>query len=245
MRSKLAIAVTLWGWLLFAAWFSYDYAEHGNRVFLHIFREPFSLERVAFYILVILVPFVYTVLGYVINERLKLLGKLQELEKYKALALVDEVTNLLNRKGFSFLAEQQLKLAARNGKGMLLVYIDVDGLKKINDAFGHQVGDMALIDAANVVKVNFRKSDIVARIGGDEFAVLAIETSWAVSDIFSMRLQDTLVSHNEKETRPFELSFSVGFSYFDPGSPCSLDELIERADTNMYETKQRKYDKDE
>jgi diguanylate cyclase (GGDEF)-like protein len=245
MKSKLAIAVILWGWLLFAAWFSYDYAEHGNRVFIHIFRESFSLERVAFYILVILVPFVYTVLGYVINERLKLLGKLQELERYKALALVDEVTNLLNRRGFSFLAEQQLKLAARNGKGQLLVYIDVDELKKINDTFGHHVGDMALIDVANVVKDNFRKSDIVARIGGDEFAVLAIETSWAVSDIFAMRLKNNLVIHNEIEARPFELSFSIGFSYFDPGSPCSLDELIERADANMYEVKQRKYDKDE
>lgn len=244
MKSKLAIAVTLWGWLLFAAWLSSDYVEHGNKVFIHIFQKPPGYKEAVFYVLIILLPFVYTILGYVVNERLKLLEKLEEFEKYRALALVDELTNILNRRGFSFLAEQQLRIAVRNRRGMVLVYIDINDLKQINDSFGHKEGDTALIDAANIIKSTFRKSDIIARIGGDEFVVLAVETSWAVSEILVMRLHENLVSQNEKANRPYKLSFSIGFSYFDPEAPCSLEELILKADTYMYEGRRGKQIKD-
>lgn len=237
MQSKLAIAVTLWGWLLFAAWLSYDYVEYGNKVFIHIFQKPPIYTEAVFYVLIILVPFVYTVLGYIVNERLKLLKKLEEYEKYRTLALVDEHTNLLNRRGFSFLAEQQLRIADRNKKGMLLVSVDLDDLKQMNDTFGHKAGDMALIEVTDIIKGTFRKSDIIARIGGDEFVILALDTSWTVAEILAFRLQENLQSHNTKTTRPYKLSFSIGFSYYDHGNPCSLEELIERADTYMHEVK--------
>jgi diguanylate cyclase (GGDEF)-like protein len=244
MKSKLAIAVTLWGWLLFVAWLSYDYVEYGNRLFIHIFQGPFSYEKTIFYVLIILVPFVYTVMGYMINERLKLLKQLEEVEKYRGLALIDEPTNLLDKRGFSILANQQLKIADRSEKGMLLFCVYVDNLEQINDTFGHSGGDMALIDAANIIKETFRKSDIIARIAGDKFAALAIEASWAVSDMLANRLKSNLESQNKKTTRPYKLSLSIGFSYYDPGNPCSLAELIARADTYMNEEKQGKQIKD-
>lgn len=244
MKSKLGIAVILWGWLLFVAWLSYDYVEYGNRMFIHIFQQSLSYEKTAFNVLIILVPFVYTVLGYIINERLKLLKRLEEAEKYRSFAIVDELTKLLNRRGFSVLAEQQLKIANRNRKGMLLVYADLDGLKQINDAFGHKAGDMALIDIAHIIKGTFRKSDIIGRIGGDKFAALAVETSWEASEILAIRLQDNLESQNEKAIRPYKLSLSIGFSYYDPGNPCYLEELIARADTYMYEEKRGRQIKD-
>jgi len=237
MQSKLAIAVILWGWLLFAAWMSYDYVQYGNNVFIHIFKGPPDIKEITFYVMIILVPFIYTVLGIMVNERLKLLNKLQDFEKYRSLALVDDLTNLFNRRGFSLLAGQQIKLSDRQQKEMLLVYVDLDGLKNVNDKYGHKEGDMALINVANILKETFRKSDIIARIGGDEFVILAIETSWAVRDILALRLQENVRRHNAVN-HPYKLSLSVGFSCYDPENPRSVEELIEEADRYMYEEKQ-------
>src|SRR4030067_1632685 len=150
MKSKLAVAVILCGWGLFIAWLAFDYIEYGNQMFIHIFQQPFRFEESIFHILIVLVPFVYTVLGYLVNERLTLLARFEESEKYRTHAFVDELTSLLNLKGFSFLAEQQLKVADRSKNGLLLIYIDVDRLRQLNDTFGHSAGDMALIDAANI-----------------------------------------------------------------------------------------------
>jgi diguanylate cyclase (GGDEF)-like protein len=240
MKSKLAIAITLWGWLLFAAWLSYDYVEYGNRVFIHIFQESFSYEKTGFYILIILVPVIYSFLGFIVDNRLRLLNKLEKLEKHSTHSHADELTNLLNRTGFFLLVEQQLKIADRKKKGMLLVYIDLNNLKQINDTFGQKAGDMALSDIGNIIKNAFRKSDIIAHIGEDEFAILAIEASWAVAEIFAMRLQECLEKFNKELGRPYKLSFNVGFSYYDPGNPCSLEELISRAQTYIEEEKQGK-----
>lgn len=140
-----------------------------------------------------------------------------------------------------FLAEQQLKIASRIKKGAVLLFADVDNLKWINDNLGHNIGDLALIDAANILKRTFRKSDIIARIGGDEFIVLALETPESYVHILITRLQDHIKSHNAEGTRSFKLSLSIGFAGYDPEYPCSIDELIAQADKYMYERKQNKY----
>lgn len=236
MKSKPAIAITLWGWLLFGAWLAYDYVEYGNRMLIHIFQQPAGYEETVFYVLIILMPFVCTVLGYTVNERLKLFTRLKESEKYRTITIVDDLTNLLNRRGFFFLSDQQLKMARRKEKGVLLVYADFDNLKQISDNFGHKAGDKALINVAEIIKATFRKSDIIARIGEDEFSVLATETSWAVADTLAFRLQENVRSYNAT-TQPYKLSLSIGLSYYDPENPCSLEELIERADKYIYESK--------
>jgi diguanylate cyclase (GGDEF)-like protein len=228
-KSKPAMAITLWGWLLFGAWLAYDYVEYGDRLLIHIFRQHATYEETVFHVLIILVPFVCSVLGYIVNERMKLLTRLKESEKYHSVTIVDDLTNLLNRRGFFFLSDQQLKMAKRKEKGALLIYADFDNLKRINDTFGHKAGDKALLNVAEIIRATFRKSDIIARIGGDEFSVLAMETSWASADTLVSRLRENVRSYHAT-TYPYKLSLSIGLSYYDPETPCSLEELIERAD---------------
>jgi two-component system cell cycle response regulator len=159
----------------------------------------------------------------------------------RAMSLVDELTGLYNRRGFLILAQQQLKLAQRIGKEMLLLFADLDNMKQINDTLGHQEGDKALIKIAYILRDTYRKSDIIARIGGDEFVVLAIEASEDKAEILISRLQKNLNNYNTQENLHYKLSISVGISVYDPKSSCSIDELIARADVLMYEQKRNKH----
>jgi two-component system cell cycle response regulator len=152
------------------------------------------------------------------------------------LALTDDLTCLYNRRGFFAAAAQQLKLAARNSQSLLLLYCDVDNLKLINDSFGHQEGDLALIRAADALEHTFRGSDVLARLGGDEFVVLATESSTQTQEILLRRLEKSLKKSRASESR-YELSLSVGVAHFDPKHAVSLGELMARADTAMYEQK--------
>ena len=158
-------------------------------------------------------------------------------ETLRALALVDDLTGLYNRRGFLTLSEQQLKAANRAKRRMVLLFADFDDLKWINDTFGHPEGDLALIETADVVRETFRESDIIARIGGDEFVILAIETDGAPAEILATRLQENLEARNAREGRRYKLSLSMGLARYDPERPCSIDELVARADRAMYERK--------
>jgi diguanylate cyclase (GGDEF)-like protein/PAS domain S-box-containing protein len=159
-------------------------------------------------------------------------------EALRASLLVDELTGLYNRRGFLTLGQQQLKTAHRAKSKMSLLFADFDDLKRINDTLGHHEGDLALIDIADVLKEIFRESDIIARIGGDEFVVLVIETDGVSAEILTTRLQENLEARNAREDRRYKLSLSVGIARYDPESPCSIDELLARADRSMYEQKQ-------
>ena len=155
-------------------------------------------------------------------------------------SLVDELTGLHNRRGFLNLAEQQSKLAIREKEGMLLFFTDLDGLKWINDNLGHKEGDRALTEIAEALKKTFRKSDVIARIGGDEFVVLATGTGEAAAKIITTRLLKNLSDYNTMENRSYKLSLSMGIAYYDPEHPCSISELMATADKLMYEQKQKK-----
>ena len=161
-------------------------------------------------------------------------------EELRNMSIRDELTGLYNRRGFFVLAQQQFKLASRRKKGLLLVVADVDGLKKINDTCGHEEGDRALRDTANILQETFRDSDIVGRIGGDEFAIVVIEDSKAGAGILSARLQDNLDSYNTEGNRRNKLSISIGIARCDPESPCPIDKLMAHADALMYEQKRGK-----
>lgn len=160
-------------------------------------------------------------------------------EEMRELLLVDELTGLYNRRGFLTLAQHQLKIARRMKRDMLLLFADVDGLKNINDTLGHYEGDRALTDVAAILKQTFRDPDILARIGGDEYSVLAIEASTIDMEIIYARFAENLDSFNKKMNRPYKLSVSIGIAHYDPSSPCFINELMERADRLMYEQKRR------
>jgi diguanylate cyclase (GGDEF)-like protein len=123
---------------------------------------------------------------------------------------------------------------------MLLFFADLDGMKWINDTLGHKEGDQALIDVATILKDTFRSSDIIARMGGDEFAILAIDTTGIYPEIIMSRLQNQIDTHNKSGNRRYKISISMGTAYYDPDNTCSLDELMSRADTLMYEQKRSK-----
>ena len=155
------------------------------------------------------------------------------------LALSDDLTCLYNRRGFFAAATQLLKLAHRNAQRLLLFFCDVNNLKKINDSFGHREGDLALIRVADAFEQTFRDSDIVARISGDEFAVLAMEASGQSQDLILSRLEKNLKISSASEKR-YELSLSVGVARFDPKRAVSLGELMSQADEAMYEQKRNR-----
>lgn len=162
-------------------------------------------------------------------------------EELRALSLIDELTNLYNRRGFLTLARQQLKMADRMHRGMFLIFADLDDLKEINDSQGHPAGDQALKDVAKIMKDTFREPDILARIGGDEFVVLAIEgASAANAEVLSARFSDNLTGFNEKGHRPYPLSLSQGVVRLVPGRLTSIEDLLAQADRLMYEKKRLK-----
>lgn len=161
-------------------------------------------------------------------------------ERVRDISLHDELTGLYNRRGFFTLAEHLLKTAKRQQAGLFMLYCDLDGLKGINDALGHQKGDWVLIDTANILKETFRGSDIIARIGGDEFVVMPIETTGDNLEVVINRLQKAVEMDNTKSKREYKLSISTGTAYFDPLSPCTIDELLSQADKSMYKQKKSK-----
>lgn len=155
------------------------------------------------------------------------------------LARKDELTGLYNRRGFLALADRQLKLARRAGRSLLLFFIDLDGLKEINDVFGHTEGDAALRWTGRALHATFRDSDVVARFGGDEFAALAIEASGQSEASIRERLTEYLSSVGRKDAR-HKFSLSLGTARFDPWNPVSIRELIAQADRAMYERKRHR-----
>ncbi|NTU51879.1 MAG: sensor domain-containing diguanylate cyclase, partial [Candidatus Aminicenantes bacterium] len=158
----------------------------------------------------------------------------------RELSLVDELTKAYNRRGFMALAEQQIKVAHRTKKEMSLFYADLDNLKSINDSFGHEAGDAALADAADILREAFRDSDIVARLGGDEFVVLAIDVGEGRIPHMVRRLRERVQARNARPENDFAVSFSLGIARYDPEEPCSLQDLLALADKRMYQDKTAK-----
>lgn len=154
--------------------------------------------------------------------------------------LTDELTGLHNRRAFSILLEQQLRLARRTKKGMLFFFLDVDDFKQINDTCGHTEGDRALLQVAEILRSVFRRSDVIARMGGDEFAALAVEVQPGSADLMLQRLEEKLRSHNARAHSGYPLSLSWGVTAFDPEKPCSMEALMNTADRAMYQHKRAK-----
>jgi diguanylate cyclase (GGDEF)-like protein len=156
------------------------------------------------------------------------------------LAMVDPLTRLLNRRGFDRATERQILLGRRRGSGLWLLYADIDGLKAINDRHGHRAGDAALVAVADGLRDAFRGSDVLGRLGGDEFGVVAVDAAPASGELLVRRLRATLADRTDRYPLPFPLALSVGAARFDPGAGASLATLTEQADRAMYEDKRRR-----
>ncbi|HVS81673.1 MAG TPA: diguanylate cyclase [Pyrinomonadaceae bacterium] len=157
-----------------------------------------------------------------------------------SLSLVDELTGLYNRRGFLAVTEQYLDSFQRSDNSLVVLYADLDGLKGINDSLGHLEGDRALVRTAEILKEAFRSSDIIARLGGDEFVLLASVRQDESADSLTERLQQKIDLTNAQRNRPYDLSISIGVTHFDPDEACTIEELMARADSVMYEEKRRK-----
>jgi len=157
-------------------------------------------------------------------------------DELKALLLVDQLTGLHNRRAFIALSEQALKLATRQERDVLMIFIDVDQLKHINDTHGHLVGDRALIDTARVLRESCREADLIARLGGDEFVALMTVDSDQTAELVCERITARVAIHNREIDRGYELSLSLGAKR-SKAEGTMLVDLLAQADTALYEQK--------
>lgn len=155
------------------------------------------------------------------------------------LSLTDDLTGLSNRRGFLLRAEQMLKLVNRVPTNGWLAYIDIDGLKRVNDAHGHDAGDQLIRSAAKVLRESFRDADILARIGGDEFVVFAAGAATPAVEV-ELRLRNNIIHHNQFFSDQPPLSMSIGVIRCDPHALNTLEDIIHQADAAMYIEKRRK-----
>jgi len=172
-----------------------------------------------------------------ITQRKRAQTTLEKLvESFKQESLTDPLTGLYNRRGFLTLGTQFLKIGRRLGKSIFVLFVDVDALKQINDHQGHAKGDQALIKTSDILKKTFRRSDIVARIGGDEFAIVTIEAQPGTMSTLMARLN----RHSTQAKTNSSVSFSVGAAHSGATDISSINELIAIADASMYKEKQHK-----
>lgn len=169
-----------------------------------------------------------------VTERKRAEGAIQ------TLSLVDELTGLYNRRGFLAFSEQHLISLQRANKSLMVVYADLDGLKQINDTLGHKEGDRALIKTAEILRETFRTSDVLGRLGGDEFTVFAaVESEGGVETVLA-RLDEKFKSVNALNSYPYRLSVSIGYALMNPDETQSVEDLMASADKAMYENKRKR-----
>ncbi len=157
-------------------------------------------------------------------------------EQLRMLSLADDLTGLYNRRGLFALGEHTMRSARRRARGLGVIYIDLDSLGAINNRFGHAQGDEALRMVADAIRASIRDSDVVGRVGGDEFVILAEDDTGIAEDLVA-RLRRRVERANEEAGRPFRLSLSIGSIDWEPDEQVTLQELIERADQRMYDDK--------
>ena len=169
-----------------------------------------------------------------ITERKRLEKKLEKLAHF------DVLTGCYARGYGLSLFERQMKSAQRHKTSILLLYIDLDRLKDINDTFGHKEGDKVLKEAAKFFKSTLREVDIICRMGGDEFLLIFPDSSLNDVPLIKERITNKLKELNENLNKPYKISFSIGLSCYNPSNPLSIEELIKIADEKMYEEKKKK-----
>ena len=150
--------------------------------------------------------------------------------------IVDELTGLYNRRGLHTLGNQQVELAKRHNDDIFIFYLDLDGMKEINDTLGHDYGDKALLTSSKIMHRTFRTTDILSRIGGDEFVVVAVKAQYEFIPIIIQRIKDYIKEENDN-LKDYQISMSVGVSKVDLEHDAPLEDAIKNADKEMYRVK--------
>lgn len=159
-------------------------------------------------------------------------------EEMHRISVTDMMTGMLNRRGFFLHAEQSFKVARRQGLPSALIFVDIDGLKTVNDTFGHDAGDRLINDTARILEKSFRDSDVVARLGGDEFAAFTLDA--AQPQVILERIRQNLADFRPHPSSPCRLSFSTGIVQCDPSSDLTLSDYLSLADRQMYAQKDQR-----
>jgi len=154
--------------------------------------------------------------------------------------LTDDLTSLYNRRGFLTLAEQQLRIARRQEKDAVLLYVDMDDFKMLNDVYGHAEGDRALAAVGRLLRRAVRDSDVVARLGGDEFTIMALDADRAAARIIQKRIEERVTLLNASGELAMPLSLTIGHTRVRPTDHATLGELLARADALLYARKKRR-----
>lgn len=173
------------------------------------------------------------------QERLVVQGReLERLaEQLERLTLFDELTGVYNRRGLELLGTNAVASACRDRTPLCVIFLDLDGLKQINDSFGHGTGDRALVEAATILQETIRATDVVGRVGGDEFAAVLAGLAEVDAEELSRRLRKIAFERSVQSTLPHALTFSIGITVLVPGEPRTLEALMAEADHAMYEEK--------
>jgi diguanylate cyclase (GGDEF)-like protein len=177
--------------------------------------------------------------GLAVTVRDISLRKRDELRLRKA-CLTDDLTRLYNRRGFMALAEQHLRIARRQGKDSVVMYVDMDDFKQVNDTHGHETGDRALLAVSRLLRSTVRDCDVVARMGGDEFTILALDADVMGARAIQKRLDERLALFNASGELPMALSLTVGHTRVRSTDTASVCELLARADQLLYVRKRRR-----
>jgi diguanylate cyclase (GGDEF)-like protein len=163
----------------------------------------------------------------------------RHLAHLREMSFTDPLTRLHNRRGFLALAEAQLQLMHRSHRNATLLYVDVDGLKVLNDVYGHAEGDRALVRVARALRGTLRRSDLVARIGGDEFVALLFDTDGGAVPATLRRVNEALARDDAPAcARP--VTISIGHAPLAPGEVPDLAALLARADRDLYRARRRR-----
>ncbi len=177
-----------------------------------------------------------------LSERILRRTILYSLERHEILeslyktTIKDELTGLYNRRGLYTLGEQQIQLSKRHNDDIFVFFLDLDGMKEINDTLGHESGDKALLSTTNIIHKSFRNTDILSRIGGDEFVILAVKAQYEFIPVMLERIKEYIKEENSNNDS-YQISLSIGVSKIDLSNESPLDEAIKKADKEMYKSK--------
>ena len=177
-----------------------------------------------------------------LSERILRRGIIYSMERHEILqslyrtTIIDELTGLYNRRGLYTLGNQQIELAKRHSDDIFIFYLDLDGMKEINDTLGHDYGDKALLTASKIMHKTFRTTDILSRLGGDEFVTVAVKAQYEFIPIIIQRIKDYIKEEN-KTLKDYQISMSIGVSKVDLEHKTPLDDAIKNADREMYKVK--------